>query len=242
MLTRRFILATVRRELGRRKGRREPEALAKIEWETPLLKAKQVAALCTRFLEQQAPPATASCAGDAPPVDRDPSRLGEVFDVRSAAVVLIQDVWVGYSPAAPIAARYELRRSRGGGLSGEGVLSTGLAGKPKRVSVAMKTATALAFLDALAAAWLVPGPYASFRDHTDDYPRIEIVVQVPPREIGDQSGIALLYTESQGEFHAPWAAFVGGRAYVIEGEEIGRALRALDRTLKRAVLWQMTEG
>jgi len=247
--------APVRRELGRREGRRTPEALAKIEWERPLMKAKQIAALCARVLEQQAPSAsvgpttglerrTTQDGGDgtAAAMDRDRPRLGDVFDVRSAAVVLIQDVWVGYGPAAPIAARYELRRSRGGGLSGEGELSTGLTRKPKRVRVAMKAATASAFLDALAGASLGPGPYTSFWDHTDDSPRIEIVVEVPTRKIGDQSGIALLYTASQGEFHTPWAAFVGGRAYVIAGDEVGRALRALDHPLKKQDLQRMSEG
>ena len=155
--------------------------------------------------------------------------------------MLIQDAWVGYSAASPVVARYELRRTRGGGLSGDGVLSTGLAPRPKRVHVAMKAATTIAFLDALASAELVPGRYAPLQDHTDDYPRIEIIVQVPTRQIGDRSGIVTLYTESQGEFHAPWAAFVGGNVYVVAGDEVGRALLTLDRALKKAELRRMAE-
>lgn len=174
-------------------------------------------------------------------MELEQSRLGDLLDTPSAELVLIQDVWVGYTPASPIAARYTLRRGRSGGLSGEGVLSTGLTKRPKRVDVAMKAATASGFLDALADANLVPGAYAPFQDHTDDYPRVEIVVQVPPRQIGDRSGLALLYTESQGELHAPWAAFVSGAAYVVEGDAIGRALQGLDRTLKKGQLRRMAD-
>lgn len=162
--------------------------------------------------------------------------LGDLVDTRSAELVLIQDVWVGYSAASPVGARYSLRRGRSGGLSGEGVFSTGLRSRTKRVAVGMKAATANAFLDALYAATLVEGVYAPSQEHTDDYPRIEIVVQVPPRQIGDRTGLVLLYSESQGELHTPWAAFVGGRAYVVEGDAVGRALHALDRTLKKGEL------
>lgn len=174
-------------------------------------------------------------------MDLEASCLRDLLDVCSAEFVLIQDAWVGYSAASPVVARYELRRTRGGGLSGDGVLSTGLAPRPKRVHVAMKAATTVTLLEAIANAELVPGRYAPFQDHTDDYPRIEIVVQVPARQIGDRSGLVTLYTESQGEFHAPWAAFVGGNAYVVAGDEVGRALVALDRALKKGELRRMAE-
>jgi hypothetical protein len=91
------------------------------------------------------------------------SRLGDILDTRRAELVLIQDVWVGYHAASPIGAQYVLRRGRSGALSGEGVLSTGLAKEPRRVRVAMKAATASAFLDTLADAELVPGAYAPAR-------------------------------------------------------------------------------
>lgn len=169
-------------------------------------------------------------------MEREQSRLGDLVDTPSAELVLIQDTWVGYNAASPIAARYTLHRGRGGGLSGEGVLSTGLSKRPKRVAVAMKAATASTFLGAIADANLVPGAYAPVLDHTDDYPRIEVVVQVAPSQMRDRSGFVLLYTESQGEFHAPWAAFVGGVAYVVDGDAIGRALHALDRSLRKAEL------
>jgi hypothetical protein len=158
--------------------------------------------------------------------------------MRRTRTLIIQDVWTGYSRLAPIAALYELHRTRTGGLIGEAVLSTAMS-KPKRVPVAMKSATVEAFLAELADAQLIEGAYEPCLDHTDDYPRIEVVVQVPPLEIGNRGGIAVLYTESQGDFHAPWAAFIGGKGYVVAGDEIGRALDALDRPLKKAELRRM---
>lgn len=160
------------------------------------------------------------------------------MNVRNAHLVVIHDVWTGYSPAAPVSATYELHRGTRGGLAGEGRLSTG-GSKAKRVPVSMTGATAEPFLDALAAARLVPGQYQPFQDHTDDYPRIEVVIHVPPTDQGDRGGVALLYTESQSEFHAPWAAFVGGSAYVVMGDQVGRALNGLDRPLKKNVLRRM---
>lgn len=172
----------------------------------------------------------------------EPSRLVHLIDVRCADFVLIQDAWVGYSAASPVVARYELRRTRGGGLSGDAVFSTGLASRPKRVHVAMKAAIAGTFLEAIGNAELVARRYAPLQNQTDDYPRIEIVVQVPAGQVGDRSGLVTLYTESQGEFHAPWAAFVGGNVYVVAGDDVGRALIALDRPLKKGELRRMAEG
>lgn len=166
-------------------------------------------------------------------------RLGARLDVRRARTLIIQDVWTGYSGLAPIAAIYELHRTRSGGLTGEGVLSTALS-KPKRVPISMKASTVASFLEALAHVSLVEGTYEPHQDHTDDYPRIEIVVQVPPRDFGERGGIALLYTESQGDFHTPWAVYVGGKEYIATEDAIGQALRALDRPLKRSVLRAMT--
>jgi hypothetical protein len=49
----------------------------------------------------------------------------------------------------------------------------------------------------------------------------------------------VLYTTSQGDFHAPWAVSVGGKIYQSNGEDIGRALRGLDRPLQRRELNRM---
>lgn len=132
-----------------------------------------------------------------------------------------------------------MNRTRGGGLSGEGLLSVA-GSKPKRVPVTMKSATVEMFLQELADTKGVESAYEPYKDHTDDYPRNEIVVQVPPRAPGERGGVALLFTESQGDFHAPRAVSVRGKVYVAPGDKIGRALRALDRPLKKSVLRRMT--
>jgi hypothetical protein len=81
--------------------------------------------------------------------------------------------------------------------------------------------------------------YKPVQDHTDDYPQIEIAIQVGARHVGQGSGIALLFTESQGEFHEPWGLCIGGRTFTIPDSEIGRALATLRQPLKRATLDRM---
>jgi len=62
------------------------------------------------------------------------------------------------------------------------------------------------------------------------------------RAIGESSGVALLFTESQGEFHAPWGACVGGQMFSLPGEEVGKALSTLRGPLKRARLDRMMKA
>jgi hypothetical protein len=164
--------------------------------------------------------------------------LGDALDVRRARLVVIHDEWVGFNAHSPVAAIYELRRGTRGGLFGEGRLSTAIAGK-RVVDVNVPSAAATQFLTAVASARVVPGPYLALLNHTDDYPHIEIVLDVDVRENGDSGGLALLFTESQGEFHAPWGACLGGKMFSLPGEEIGKALAALRRPPKRATLDRM---
>lgn len=152
--------------------------------------------------------------------------------------MVIDDVWSGYNPASPIAAVYELRRGVNGGLAGEGRFSTSIA-TPNCVPITVTPKAAKAFLDAIAAVDVVRGEYQPFCDHTDDFPKIEIALHARSGE-HDRGGVAVLYTESQGELHAPWCAFVRGKVFVVEGDAIGRSFRALSRSLKRAHLLRMT--
>jgi hypothetical protein len=164
--------------------------------------------------------------------------LGDVLDVRRARLVVIHDAWVGFNPHSPVVAVYELRRGMRGGLAGDGRLSTALAGE-RVVEVNVTSAAATRFLTSVASACLVPGPYVAMQDHTDDYPHIEIALHVDVRGIGESSGLVLLFTESQGEFHAPWGACLGGKMFSLPGEEIGKALAGLRTPLKRATLDRM---
>jgi hypothetical protein len=158
--------------------------------------------------------------------------IDEAFDVREARLVVIHDMWVGYSASAPIAALYELRLDQRGALVGEGRLSTALSGE-RTVDVAVSPTSTRRFLDAVARAETNPGPYEPFKDHTDDYPCIELTFAC------GSGGLALLFTKSQGKFNAPWGACIGGELFTLPGEEVGRALRALRRPLHGAVLDRM---
>jgi hypothetical protein len=173
-------------------------------------------------------------------VTRQGTALGDLVDVHAATLVTLRDVWSGMSKHSPIAAVYELRRGGTGTLTGEGTFSTGLVA-PKTVRISVRAATATTFLDALARARMTSCDYEPFVGHTDDFPSIELELHVGAAGAAEDR-VARLYTTSQGKFHTPWGADVAGASYTIAGEEIGRALRALDRTLKRAELERMSRG
>jgi len=164
--------------------------------------------------------------------------LGSLLDVQDARLVVIHDAWTGYSHHSPIAGVWELRRVASGGLDGEGRLSTAIA-RERVVDVTIPATRTKRFLNAIARARVVAGPYEPLMEHTDDFPCIEIALHVRARSMMRPGGIALLFTASQGEFHAPWGAFVGGRVLTIPGEELGRAYAALDVQLKRSTIDRM---
>lgn len=164
--------------------------------------------------------------------------LGEIIDIRAARLVVIHDEWVGYNHHSPIAALYELRRGARGGLAGEGRLSSSVAGE-RVVDVAIPAGAASRFLEAVANTAVTEGAYTPRQEWTDDYPHIELALHVGVGAIGRAGGIVVLFTESQGEFHAPWGACIGGRMWTLPGEEVGRALDALRGPLKRATLDRM---
>ena len=154
------------------------------------------------------------------------SILGDLLDVQDARAVVIHDAWTGYSHHSPIAGAWELRRVASGGLAVQGGCpprawasrwSTSPS-LPRRLSASSMPSSEPERLLAL---------YEPLMDNTDDFPYIEIALHVGGRNMMRPAGIALLFTASQGEFHAPWGAFVGGQVVAIPGEEVGRALAAL---------------
>lgn len=161
-----------------------------------------------------------------------PHTLGRILDVAAARLVVIHDVWNGLGEHSPIAALYQLKRAPEGGLSGEGRLSSHLASE-RSVDVAITARATTRFLAAIANAELVEGPYRPRFEWTDDFPHIEIALHVGVGAEGQRGGIVLLYTQSQGEFHAPWGAHVRGQTWTVPGDEIGRALAALAGPLQR---------
>jgi hypothetical protein len=170
--------------------------------------------------------------------DESDEDAGQLLDVSAARLVVIHDVWAGYSLDSPIAALYDLRRDKRGALVGEGNLSSAGAGQPV-IRVTVPAVATKRFLGAIARTIVISGKYEPFVDHADDYPHVEVAVHVGTTETGSHGGIALLFTESQGEFNAPWGACVGGELFTMPGEEIGRALRALRRPLRRQELDKM---
>ncbi|PTL79236.1 hypothetical protein [Vitiosangium sp. GDMCC 1.1324] len=166
--------------------------------------------------------------------------LGEIIDLNATRLVVIHDEWVGYNPHSPIATLYELRRGARGGLSDEGRRLSSLAGE-RVVDVTITAGAAKKFLGAIASADVVEGTYQPRQEWTDDYPHIELALHVGVGEIERRGCIALLFTESQGEFYAPWGACIDRRMWTVPGEEIGRALAALKVPLKRATLDRMMQ-
>ncbi len=148
---------------------------------------------------------------------------------------MIHDVWAGYNPHSPIARIWTLRRNPSGEFMGEGRFSTSSVAE-RIVEVTIDATKAAQFLDAVAKAIVASGDYEPLMTHTDDFPHIEVAFHVPVPDTWRRQGLALLFTESQGQFHSPWGACIGGERRVIPGAEVGRALSKLDKPLKCGTL------
>jgi hypothetical protein len=164
--------------------------------------------------------------------------LGDLIDIRLTRLIVMHDEWVGLNDHAPITAVYELRRGLRGGLVGEARFATGLVGQ-RILDVRIPASAAMQFLDAVARARVSPGPYVAHRDSTDDHPRIELAFHVDASEGDVRSGIAMVYTESQGELHAPWGALARGEVLTLPGDEIGRALAGIRKPLRISELQKL---
>ena len=169
-----------------------------------------------------------------------PCSLGELIDVRRAELLVIHDVWVGYNEESPIARIWNLRRKASGELRGEGRFPTGSLSE-RVVDVVVDATKTRRFLDTVAGAQVVPGDYEPLITHTDDSPLVEVALHVPVAELHRRHGVALLFTESQGRFHAPWGVCLAGWLGVIPGPEVGQALSKLDEPLQRKLLDDMME-
>ena len=166
--------------------------------------------------------------------DRGHRTLGALLDLTSTTTLILRDYWTGYHAQAPFTAVFELRRDGSGPFAGAGTLATRNHG-PTSVDVALTRPATRKLLATLASARVEDGEYVPFMDHTDDMPSIELVLHTA-------SGIALVFSRSQGEFHAPWGACIGGALYTLPGEEVGRALAALRGPLQLDRLQVMAEA
>jgi hypothetical protein len=155
-------------------------------------------------------------------------QLGARIDVEHARLVIVDDYWTGMSDEAPLVTTHELRRADGGALVGEArQYRRGAFERAQSVSLRPTDATKL--LRLVARARCEPGPYAPLVQWTDDFPRIDVTIHLPPEAY--PSGIVLLHTSSQGRYHTPWCITVAGESFVSPGDELGRALA----TLRKAV-------
>jgi hypothetical protein len=161
------------------------------------------------------------------------SRVRDLFDVERARLVTLHEGWRGYADASSQrAASYELRRTRAGGLAGAGEVLRGLdAARARRERVAIGPTAAARLLRSIGDAEVRGGEYAPSALVTDDYPLVELALHAPPR-MERRGAIAFFYTRAQGELHAPWGGVIAGESYVLEGEEMGRALARLRAALR----------
>lgn len=169
----------------------------------------------------------ARCAADMPAVDIPAP--GEFSWLAAAEEIVIEDHWIGYGPASPAMADYTLRRE-GGDFVGKAAFSAGGHFRPKAMKdsceVRVPGAAAAEFLKTLAGCAPREGEYKPAIGHTDDYPKVHIMLRAGERAVVYRS-------ESQGEFHAPWAVEQDGKTRVIDGDAPGRALKALEPHLAR---------
>lgn len=163
--------------------------------------------------------AALSMPWDAKPGDRDAS----LSWLTGADEIIIDDHWAGYGPASPTMADYKLRRA-GGDFIGGASFSAGGHFRPKprtdSCDVKIPAAAAADFLKRLAGCASRAEAYKPRIHHTDDYPDIQITVKAKGKS-------AVFKTQSQGEFHAPWAIEHDGKLRVVEGDGPGRALKDL---------------
>jgi hypothetical protein len=160
----------------------------------------------------------------APSTEQAPSVfLKDLIDIQATRLLVIHDAWSGYSEDSPLAMEYELLRTKSGGFAGT-VRKFKRGQLVESKNVEWPCGTALLILHDLAWAEVVRGPYTPFIDHTDDFPSISIAVHVGPEGRG---GLALLYSSSQGEGHAPWSLSLRGESYTSPGDDIGRALESI---------------
>jgi len=175
------------------------------------------------FRNRRAQPCCSACllilagmlAGCTPGVERP-----EMKRLTEANSIHIQEGWGGLGIASH--AEYVLKRE-GNAFKGEGHFTVGRL--EEKASIELPPDVAQKFLRQLGEAKLEKGPYTPLIQHTDDYPSFRI-------ELGLAGGTVVIHSESQGEYHVPWAAEIGSQVYVIDSELPARAYMDLKPYLK----------
>ncbi len=159
--------------------------------------------------------------------------LGDRADTLTAQTLIVHDTWSGMSEESPLVTIFELRRTEQGSLTGSVKHSRrGQLQYTREIDLSRAMTTRL--LRLLKMAPLTAEPYEPHFDHTDDFPRIEIVIVLEPApSMISGAGMLLLASSSQGEFHAPWSVGAENSTWTSHGEHIGRALAMLRRANKQ---------
>lgn len=161
----------------------------------------------------------------------EPASAIEVPPIDSSAIltITIADDWTGLSPLAPIEAYFRLEPTTGY-FSGTAEFS--VAGYTdaitRSVPISVPLAVIVELLALLESTPLEVGKYKPVFNHTDDFPRIIIVVEGRAGGLGFSS-------ESQGSGHIPWRVVVGQDQYVTYADTPAQALDLLDPYLAREV-------
>jgi len=135
----------------------------------------------------------------AAPPPRHEALRAALEELRKADQVTIVESWSGLGPASE--KRYVLRRK----------------GTPSKEGAVVPDPVLDRFLDSLASAPVLSGPYKPFWDHTDDYPKLSITM-------GPREEPVVFFSESQGRDRVPWAIDFAGKRYVVPSDAPARAL------------------
>ena len=151
--------------------------------------------------------------------DRNHRTIDELVGFDGAQRIVVHDRWSGMADFSTSLLSIDLvRGDRGGFAGGLHVVIDDQEEKSAHVELSPRAARGV--LQCLGNARTFPGGYTPCMEHTDDNPAIELVVDSGTR-------FAYFFSESQGDFHAPWGACINGQLLTLPGADVGRALQTL---------------
>lgn len=167
--------------------------------------------------------------------------------------IYIEDDWIGYSPLSPIQAHthiapeFDENGMRTGAWKGTADFSVSEVGgkgnrKPNKAteSVTIPAAQMQAFFEALSKSTVKVGTYQPRIEHTDDYPRLKIVLVHP------SGSVVAFSSQSQGSDHNPWMMSIAAASsslptasYIVPSGAPAQAIQSIEGSLKYDVLAKM---
>lgn len=166
-----------------------------------------------------------------------PTRVSDLFDLSFVEEITIQDYWVGLSLLAPLNKEFVLELAEDSYI-GEAQFSLGGCcegmERSRAESLSIPVETVNTFIDVLEQIALVEGDYQPFYQWTDDYPYIAITLK-------NGQDRFVIYTNSQGATHVPWAASYNEKEYIIDSDAPMQAYTILIPYLKQEVFEAMKD-